>query len=364
MLSSLLRRARLAALPLLAAALTLTAPPRARAAEPVPAAPSVSLHVAYIPILPMAQLFVLNQSGWAKKAGLDLKLTRFSSGPAMVQGLASGTFDVAYIGIGPAMVASAHNVDLVVLAANVLGQGGLLGRGPFVATFVKAPDAAAGFAAFHEQAHRPVRVATLPKGSVPDTLMRYYLFKVAHVKPADVTILGMGAEQMQQALLAGSVDAASVLDPIPAIVESRDKTARLLVPGQGMLPDAPGAVLAVSRKTLEAHPEAIRRLVALHIRATKLIVDHPDEAARLVSAAISKNLVPEGIIAASLKASAATFVADPHRILVPTEKLQAFQETIGSLAKPVDVSRLIDPSVYDSITRAGQGAGRVAEPHK
>lgn len=352
-------RPRLAIAPLFAAAFALTAAWLSLTAAPAAAAaagssanlPPTILRVAYIPILPMAQLFVLDEARWAKQAGLDLHLTRFSSGPAMVQGLASGTFDVAYIGIGPAMVARAHGVDLVVLAANVLGQGGLLGRGPFAASFAAAPDAAAAFATFHHATRNPVRIATLPRGSVPDTILRYYLFAVAHVAPADVTILGMGAEQMQQALLAGSVDGASVLDPIPAIVESRDKTARLLVPGQGMLPDAPGAVIAVSAKTLAAHGDAIRRLVALHIRATRMIVTDPAAAAHLVTAAIGKNLVPEAVIAASLKASAATFVADPHRIIAPTRKLQAYQETIGSLAKPVDITKLIDTSVYDSLTK-------------
>lgn len=47
-----------------------------------------TLSVAYIPIMPMAQLFVMEGEGWTKQAGLDLELTKFSSGPAMVQAIA------------------------------------------------------------------------------------------------------------------------------------------------------------------------------------------------------------------------------------------------------------------------------------
>ena len=72
------------------------------------AAQATHLKVAYLPILPMAQLFVIDGEGWAKSAGLELELTSFSSGPALVQALASNTFDVAYVGIGPAMVARAN----------------------------------------------------------------------------------------------------------------------------------------------------------------------------------------------------------------------------------------------------------------
>ncbi len=64
---------RRALLPALAAAALI---PRARAAT--------TLRVAYIPILPMAQLFVIQAEGWARARGLDLVTTSFSSGPAMV----------------------------------------------------------------------------------------------------------------------------------------------------------------------------------------------------------------------------------------------------------------------------------------
>jgi NitT/TauT family transport system substrate-binding protein len=53
-----------------------------------PVAAQTKLDVAYIPIMPMTQLFILEEEGWAKEAGLDLKLTKFSSGPAIVQAIA------------------------------------------------------------------------------------------------------------------------------------------------------------------------------------------------------------------------------------------------------------------------------------
>ena len=83
---------------------------------------TTTLEVGYMPILPVAQLFVMEGAGWTDEAGLDLELTRFSSGPAMVQALASGKLDVMNFGIGPAMGR--------VLAALVMGDapGHDLGR--------------------------------------------------------------------------------------------------------------------------------------------------------------------------------------------------------------------------------------------
>lgn len=197
---------------------------------------ATTLRVATIPILAMAQLFVIAAEGWAKQAGLDLATTSFSSGPAMVQALASGRFDVAYIGIGPALVARAHGVDLKVVAANGIDQTALLGRGAFAADWAKAASPAAAFAAFHQATGRPVRIATLPKGAVPDTVLHYWLDRIAHVAPGDVAVLGFGENRVQQALLSGSVDAASTLEPALTLVQERDPTARVLVRGGAMFP--------------------------------------------------------------------------------------------------------------------------------
>ena len=88
-----------------------------------------TLEVGYMPILPVAQLFVMEGEGWTEEAGLELELTRFSSGPAMVQALASGELDVMYFGIGPAMVARANGVPIKVLASSIQEQIGLVARG-------------------------------------------------------------------------------------------------------------------------------------------------------------------------------------------------------------------------------------------
>ena len=46
------------------------------------------LEMAYMPIVPCSQLFVMEGMGWTKEAGLNLELTRFPNGPAIVQAIA------------------------------------------------------------------------------------------------------------------------------------------------------------------------------------------------------------------------------------------------------------------------------------
>jgi NitT/TauT family transport system substrate-binding protein len=316
---------------------------------PRPAA-AVELDLAYLPILPMAQLMVMEGEGWTKAAGLDLKLTRFSSGPAEVQALASGKFDAAYIGIGPTVVASSKGIDLKVVASGCINQVALIARGDLAKTYGAAASPAAAFAAFHKATGRPVKIATLPKGSTPDTVLRYWLEKTAHVAPADYEIVGMGEARVQQALLAGSVDAASILEPILTIVQKRDAGAKILVSGSELFPNQPGAVVAVRERTIKAKREAVQKLVALHIRATKFIKDHPDQAAKDLEKMIGAGLVAPDVMLAAVKSPMTQPVADPQIIVGATKALLAFQQSLGVTTK-VDLDALFDPSFYKAATK-------------
>jgi sulfonate transport system substrate-binding protein len=321
-----------------AAALGMLAARRTRAATP--------LRVAYIPILPMAQLFVIEAEGWAAKAGLALATTSFSSGPAMVQALASGRFDVAYIGIGPAMVARAHGVDLKVVAANGMDQIALLGRGALAAAWPKAASPAAAFAAFRKQAGRPARIATLPKGSVPDTVLQYWLREVVQVAPADVQVLGFGENRVQQALLSGTVDAASTLEPALTLVQERDPTAHVLVRGGAMFPGQPGAVLAVSAKLIAANGPAVQTLVDLHVRATALLRQHPRRAAADLARTLGKGLLTEATLFKAVTSPSLNPIADPRAILAATGKLNDYQAGLDHIGKLADVAGMFDPSFF------------------
>ncbi len=312
----------------------------------------VELEVGYMPIMAVSQLFVLEGEGWDKEAGLKLNKTRFSDGPAIVQALASGKLDVVYFGIGPAMVAKANGIDLRVVASSVMEQTALITRGElakYMDGAASAKDAVAKFTA--EQGRKP-KIASMPKGSVPDTVLRYWLLKVAGLTENDVEILGMGASRVQQALLAGSIDGACILEPVLTIVLERDPTARVVVSGNEMLPNQPGAVLAVRAELIKEHPEVVQKLVELHNRATTQITQKPKRAAEHIHAAIGRGLIPIQLVERAITSPYAKYVADPHSIVQSTKAMHDFQAEIGALKKPVPLETLFDTSYYDVVTKA------------
>jgi len=314
-----------------------------------PASAQTKLEVAYIPIMPMTQLFILQEEGWAKEAGLELKLTKFSSGPAIVQAIASGKFDVIYFGIGPAMVARANGIPIKVVAANGIEQIALIAQGDLKKYIDEAASPAEGVRKFTADKGRKPKIASLPKGSVPDTVFRHWLIKVAGLTEKDVDIVGMGAGKVQQAMLARSVDGASILEPIITIIKERLPDADVIATGGDMLPKQPGAIVAVREKALAAHPEAIQKLVELHKRATDLITADPERSAKDVHKAIGRGLVPLATIQAALESRLNQFVADPRLIIAATKTMHDFQAEIGALKKPVPLDELFDTSIYEAV---------------
>lgn len=328
-----------------AAALGIAA---ATASLPLPAFAATALRVGYIPIIPMTQLYVITGEGWTKDAGLTLQTTSFQSGPAMIQALASGTLDVAYVGIGPALIARSKGVKLKVVAANVIDQVALIGRGPLAKAMAGAANPAEGVKAFRAANGRRPKIGSLPAGSVPDTVLRYWMAEVAHIAPDDVEIVGMGEQPLQQALLTGAIDGASILEPILTLVKSRLQDAAIIAKAGTMFPKQPGAVLAVTEDAIAKNRDAVAELVKLHIRATAFAKSNPDRTAELVTDIIGKGLVERDVMRAALTSDATTFVDDPRVILDSTKKMQAFQQSLNQITEPVDVDTLFDFSFHDA----------------
>lgn len=320
--------------------------------RPSAGAAPVELSVGYMPILPDAQLFIIMGNGWAKDAGIDLKLTRFSDGPAIVQAVGSGKLDVMYFGIGPAMVARSKGQDIKVVASNIVEQIGFIAR-PDLVKYFDSSDPGAMFGKFQNAEGRKVKIATFPSGSVPDTVLRYWLDKQLGIGTEGVSILSMGADQVQQALLSGSVDAASILEPTLTIVEEKVPGAKVLARSAKMFPHQPGAVVAVRQSVISAHPDAIEKLIALHVRATNFLKSNPDKSAEIISHFIGAGLVSAATLKKALESPSTNFVADPRKIVASTQTMQDFQQKMGTLAHPVDLSSLFDTSLYEKAVGAG-----------
>ena len=312
-----------------------------------PATAQQQVRVGIIPVLGVAPLLILQNEGWARQAGLDLKITTFESGPLMIQALASGTLDVYVAGVAPLGVARSKGIDVRVVAATAVEEM-TVAAGPKLAPFFKeGVTPADAFKAFRAATGKVARLATQPPGSVPHTTLVHWLQEVTKTDKADYEIVPMGIDATQQALLTGAVDGATIREPTGTIVQQRNKAIKIVALGGEMFPDQPGTVLAVSGDFMKKNPAGVQALVDGVVRAVALIKTDPLKAAPGIEAALGKGLIDTDTIIAALKSPASKFAANPTQIVEATKKMQAFQVSIGTLDKDVPLDGLFDASFYE-----------------
>jgi NitT/TauT family transport system substrate-binding protein len=332
------------ALPAVAAAvfaLSVAALPR-----PSFAADPVTLKVGYIPILAAAPLFVLDAEGWVKDAGVKLELIRFEAGTAAIQALAGGQADILYAGVAPTLVARSKGVDVSVIANSAVEELALVARGDLAATAAKAGSAEA-VRQFAAKEGRKVKIGAQPAGSVPDIVLKHWIYKVAKLDPAIIEIVPMGIEKTQQALLAGALDAAMIREPTITIVRRTDPGASVLALGGEMFPAQPGTVVAAAGAAIRDKTDAVQALITAHRRAVALVQADPARAARLSNEYLGKGLLEPAVLEEALKSPSSKYVDDPRLVIEPSERLQAFQVEIGLSAAPIPVRDAFDLRFFD-----------------
>ena len=308
---------------------------------------TVPARIGYIPIIGTAPIFVANGEGWLKQAGLGPAFTVFESGPNMIQALASGTIDLYVAGVAPLAVARSRGVDIRVVASTATGENVFVAAPALAKFFTTGTSAAAAFKAHKTSTGKPARLATQPAGSVPNTVLQYWLWEVAKADKGDVEIVPMGIDATQQAVLAGAVEGAIVREPALTIIQTRNPGIKLIAGGEDVFPGQPGTVVAVSGAFATKNAAAVQGLVSGLIKAADVLIKAPAKAAPHVGAALGKGIVDPALIEKALTSPATHFEIDPRKIIEPARAMQAYQVKLGSLEKELPFDGLFETQYYE-----------------
>jgi NitT/TauT family transport system substrate-binding protein len=313
---------------------------------------AVPARIGYIPIIGTAPIFVANGEGWLKQAGIAPAFTVFESGPNMIQALASGTIDLYVAGVAPLAVARSRGVDIRVVASTATGENVFVAAPALAKFFTNGTSAAAALKAHKAATGKPARLATQPAGSVPNTVLQYWLWEVAKADKGDVEIVPMGIDATQQAVLAGAVEGAIVREPALTIIQTRNPGIKLIAGGEDVFPGQPGTVVAVSGAFVTKNPNAVQKLVSSLVKAADVLIKTPAKAAPHVGAALGKGIVDPALIEKALTSPATRFEIDPRKIIEPAHAMQAYQVRLGSLEKELPFDGLFEPQYYERAIKA------------
>ena len=308
--------------------------------------PLDSLTVAYVPIYPNMQHYVMERAGYYEDIPADITTERFNSGPSVVKAFASGDVDVAFFGITPAMVLVDRGTDAGILAANSKNGFKIMATTELVARYEQ--EGPATFERFEQEYGRKVRFGAPPDGSVPDTVLRYWIEEALDIGTMDTVVAKSNVPPAKavQTIQSGDIDATIVQEPFSTIIGQDEGFGELAWSGE-ILEDHPVTVLFANQRVIN-DSEVAQSLVEQHAAATEFTADEPDTTATHAASVIGSG-VSEDLATAAMDSRASAFVSDPHAITDQTETMGEFVATVGNIEEPVTTENLFAFDPYDAI---------------
>jgi len=247
---------------------------------------SVSVPVAYVPLVDAAPLIIAHEMGFAEAEGIALDLIAAPSWSSLRDMLAFGRVDAAHM-LSPLPVAMAMGlggVTTAVSAVSVLSvNGNVIGVGApleeklrnagYGFDFADPIRAARALAAAREG---PIKFGVPFPFSMHVALLRYWA-RASDLGPQGIEIRTVPPPLMARALADGDVDAFCVGEPWGSVAVEQGVGA-LLLPGKAIWSFAPEKVLAVRTDWAEMEPDLLGRLMRAVWKAGRWLSD-PDVAA-------------------------------------------------------------------------------------
>jgi NitT/TauT family transport system substrate-binding protein len=305
-----------------------------------------ALTVAYVPIYPNIQHYVMDREDYYDEIPADVTVERFSSGPSVVKAFASGDVDVALFGITPAMVLVDKGTQAGILAANSRNGFKIMATTEIVDLYEQ--DGPATFERFEQNEGRKIRFGAPPDGSVPDILLRYWIQEDLDVGEMEsvITKSKVPPAKAVQTIQSGDIDATIIQEPFATVIGQDDAFGELAWSGT-VLEDHPVTVLFANQRVIDAG-EIAQSLVEQHVAATEFTIESPDGAAAHAASVIGAG-VSEDLATAAMRSRASDFLSNPHTVTDQAATMGEFVASVGNIDEPVPTEELFAVEAYDAL---------------
>jgi NitT/TauT family transport system substrate-binding protein len=225
--------------------------------------------------------FILRATNWLKaELNIDADWKLFGGGPAIVNAFRDNEVDIGYIGLPPTMIGIDKGVSIRCVSAGHMEGTVLIGHAAHYKSLRElGNDKRSVLAQFQNKI-----IGSPPQGSIHDVIIRTEL-RSAGLEHKVLIKNFDWADFIPDAILDGEIDGAVGTPPL-AVVCSRKFNSKILIPANQLWRYNPSYGIIVSTKLIEHKPELICNFLALHKRATALILSDMDKAAELIVSVI------------------------------------------------------------------------------
>jgi NitT/TauT family transport system substrate-binding protein len=302
------------------------------------------LTLAYMPIYPDLQYFVMESEGYLGQIDASIDAREFTDGPAIIKAFGGEEIDIAMFGIVPSMIVIDRGIPAQVTAANIKEPMAIMAAEEFQTMW--DDHGADAFSVWEEQKGEKFTFGTFPQGSVPDVLLRFWLQDKVGVDPESaVDILEInGANAVWQAIANGEIDGSSIMEPVPTIAAEEGASVTTFKNASEIMPGQPAAVTLMSDAVRES--DLAGQFLKQHVRATEFIQDNPDQTAGIVESGIGMS---KDRALKALQGPLSNFVTDPAEIESGTEIFARFAHDNGQIDEKLSTGEIFDPTIYNSL---------------
>ncbi len=273
-------------------------------------------------------LLMAAQHGFFKKMGLDVQIVPIQDDQILTKATIAGDLDSFEGGPSGVLIANSRGADIKVVGCSWL----IVPHGIFVHDNITAMDQLKG-----------KTIAISSPGAFPDIFAKGAL---AHfnIPPDSVKYASLGGDlDRYKALVAHVVDAAVVSGEYAPIAAKEH--IKMLVSAQQALPQFVRMCISVNGKTLATRPEDTAKFLAGEMLGLRYAVTHKDEAMKATQQLAG--IKPDDPRPSYIYDLAMKQHAIGTDLPIPMDKFEWLNNelvTVGSLAKPMDLSKVLDPT--------------------
>jgi NitT/TauT family transport system substrate-binding protein len=211
----------------------------------------------YLPSDHQAAIFIADAKGYFKKYGLNVQLTKFSAGPALMTQVSGGTLDLGFAGVAP-MISTIDSDPTIKIVASLQGNG----SGIIVGTN-------SGISKVSDLNGKNIAIPSV--GSIQDIMLRQ-LFATNGIDYASQNITSMGAGTMPASISAGKIDAGFTWEPYVTQAEMQN-LANVLIRSDAIMPNHPCCAVATTTAMISQYPDTLKAFFNALNDATNYILN-------------------------------------------------------------------------------------------
>lgn len=294
------------------------------------AAKADEVRLAAQPIPCYAPIFVAQKKGWLDEelakvgAHATITMTTFAAGPPINESFAAGQQDFGFLGDTPAIIGKSVGLETSLIGKSSVGPKSLA-----VIVSTASP--------LTSTADLKGKKVAVTKGSYAHHLLALVL-QQANLTFNDIELINLPNGDIPGALIAGSIDAGTVWEPVITKFEAQ-KAIRVLADGTGIKTGV--LALIASTDFVKKKPEQTKAVLRAYARGARYIKDNPKEAAELVTHEV--NLPPDLLVPVFAKFDYNPGLRDED--IAELKKSAEFMKTAGIIKTAVDIDSFADRGI-------------------